>query len=348
MSLYWPGSLLLLGLIPVTIALYVWSLRRPRPAVRYSSLSLLREALPRRSRLRRHVPFALFLLALASLITAFARPAASVSVPAGQATIILAIDVSRSMCSTDIPPNRLETAKAAAHSFISSQEPGTLMGIVAFGSSAQLLLPPTADRNALNRVVDSLTIGRRTAIGSGILESLQAIADADPSVAPPASGEPSTVSPPPPAPPGTYAPAIIVVLTDGASNQGPPPLVAAEQARDRGVRVYTIGFGTAHGGEMACAGLGGRGNLPYGPGAGTGGGFPRAIDEPTLQSIAEMTDGKYYSAESAGELEQVFHSLPTHLVTRHKTTEITVAFAALGALLVMGAIVLASLWHPLP
>src|SRR3989337_538661 len=144
MALLWPGFLALLGLIPLIVAIYIWMLRRRRRfAVRYSSLALVREALPQQSRLRRYLPFALFLLALASLVIALGRPVAIVSVPAGQTTIILAIDVSRSMCSTDIQPNRLEAAKAAALSFIQSQRPGTQIGVIAFAGFAEMIQPPT-------------------------------------------------------------------------------------------------------------------------------------------------------------------------------------------------------------
>lgn len=351
MDLLWPGFLSLLGLIPLTIALYVWSQRRRRRvAVRYSSLALIRDVLPRQSRVRRHVPFALFLVALTSLVTAFSRPVATMNVPSGNATIMLAIDVSRSMCSTDIAPNRLETAKAAARSFIRRQERGTRIGIVAFGSYAELLAAPTADVKALQHVINSLITGRRTAIGSGILKSLDAIAEIDPSVAPVESTDPSAVPAiqPSPVPEGEYAPEIIVLLTDGASNQGPSPLYAAGLARDRGVRVYTIGYGTERGGMMDCSGSGiGQGGPDYSQGFG-GSSLRRGIDEPTLKAIADMTGGSYYSAESAGELHQVFRSLPTHLVTRPETAEITVAFAALGALLTALALLLAALWHPLP
>src|SRR5918911_1027028 len=123
MDLLWPGFLLLLGLLPLIVVAYIWVLRRRRRfAVRYSSLALVREALPHQSRLRRHLPFALFLLALASLVIALGRPVAIVSVPTGQTTIILAIDVSGSMRSTDIPPSRLEAAQVAALSFIRHQK----------------------------------------------------------------------------------------------------------------------------------------------------------------------------------------------------------------------------------
>src|SRR3990170_6832810 len=178
MNLLWPGFLYLLGLIPLIVAAYIWILRRRRRfAIRYSSLALVRAALHKQSRLRRHLPFALFLLALASLIVAFARPMAEFSAPAGQSTVILALDVSRSMCQTDIRPNRMEAAKAAALSFIERQDPNTHIGIVAFAGFSELILAPTSDQAALRTAVRSLNTARRTAIGSGILESLDAIAE---------------------------------------------------------------------------------------------------------------------------------------------------------------------------
>jgi Ca-activated chloride channel family protein len=351
MSFLWPGFLYLLGLIPLIVGIYVWILRRRRPfAVRYSSLALIRQAKPQ-SWLRRHLPFALFLLALIGLIVALSRPVAVVSVPAGQTVIILTIDVSRSMCSTDIPPNRLQAAEAAALSFIQRQSSNTLIGIVAFGGFAEVIQPPTSDQELLEAAIESLITGRRTAIGSGILTSLDAIAEIDKNVAPSVT-ETSGGIPPTPVPKGAYAPDIIVLLTDGVSNVGPLPLDAAQQAADRGVRVYTIGFGTADGGIMNC-GYGFQGD-PFGGqfggglgfGSGTGG-FRRGIDEDTLKRIADITGGKYYPAESASELQDVFRSLPLYLITRHQTTEISVEFAAVGALLAALAILLSFLWHPL-
>src|SRR5262245_44931536 len=156
MSLLWPGFLLLLGLIPLIVAIYIWALRRRRVALRFSSLSLVRAAIPRYSHLRRHLPFALFLIALVSLIVTMARPVSIVSVPTGQATIILALDVSGSMRQTDIEPSRLDAAKAAALSFIQSQKPSTQIGLVAFAGYAELIQPPTSDQEALQNAVESL------------------------------------------------------------------------------------------------------------------------------------------------------------------------------------------------
>jgi Ca-activated chloride channel family protein len=346
MDWLWPGFLLLLGLIPLLVGAYIWVLRRRRrSALRYSSLVLVRQALPRRSRLRRHLPFALFLLTLATLVIALSRPVTVVSVPAGQANIILAMDVSRSMCSTDIEPNRLEAAKAAAMSFIQRQVSSTQIGIVAFAGYAESIQSPTSDQEILEDVVMSLITGRRTAIGSAIQRSLSAIAEIDQSVAPLETGTSLDIEPTP-VPTGAYAPSIIVLLTDGASNQGPSPLEAAQQAADRGVRVYTIGFGTEEGGVMDCGPGFPRGGW-FGGGSGSTR-FRRGIDEPTLIQIADMTGGTYYSAESAGELQEVFRSLPTYLITKHETTEVSVGFIAIGALLAALAIVLAAVWHPLP
>jgi len=363
MDLLSPGFLLLLGLLPVLVAVRVWILRRRRSGLRYSSLSLVREALPGSSRIRRHLPFALFVLALASLVIAMARPVDIVSVPAGQTTVILAMDVSRSMCATDIPPNRLVAAEAAATSFIDRHGSTTQIGIVAFAGFAEIVQSPTTDQEVLFDVVQSLTTGRRTAIGSAILKSLDAIAEIDKSVAPSETeGSPPDAAPVP-VPVGAYAPAIVVLLTDGANNAGPPPVVAAQQAAARGVRVYTIGFGTANpGGESPPCGLQFVGREPagspdaggfgfgFGGGGGGGGqgGFRRAIDEETLKAVADATGGTYYPAESANELQTVFQNLPTDLITKHEVMEISVAFAAVGVLLVALAILLGQAWRPLP
>jgi Ca-activated chloride channel family protein len=252
------------------------------------------------------------------------------------------------MCSTDIPPNRLETAKEAALSFIQRQKASTQIGIVAFAGFAELIQPPTTDQEVLQDAVEGLATARRTAIGNAILKSLDAIAEINNDVAPSVTGAAPGVEPTP-VPKGVYAPDIIVLLTDGANNAGILPLDAAQQAVDRGVRVYTIGFGTEQGSNMDCS-LGFQGSNQFGGGGlgFGGGGFRRGIDEETLKSIADMTGGTYYSAESAGELQDVFQELPTHLITRQELMEISVAFTTSGALLAALAIGLSLIWHPLP
>lgn len=345
MDVLWPGVLLLLGGLPLIIAAYIIVLRRRRKfAVRFSSLSLVREALPRHSQLWRHIPFALFLLALTSLVVASARPVAQMTVPSGRATIILALDVSRSMLADDIPPSRLDAAADAALKFVESQDPNTQIGIVGFAGFAEMVQAPTSDKQALREAILSLTTGRGTAIGSGILRSIDVIADVDSSVAPverEGSGVVAT-----PVPEGYYVPAIIVLLTDGVYTTGPVPTDAAQEAVDRGVRVYTIGFGTEMGGQFGGGGGGGQ-TLDPGFAGGGGGRFRRGIDEATLEQIADMTGGDYYVAESAGELQQVFSSLPASFKTKSERTEISVAFAAAGALLAALAIGISLYRQPL-
>jgi len=350
MNMLWPGFLLLLAIVPLLIAAYVWILRRrKRYAVRYSSLALVRAALPQSAQWRRHLPFALFVAALASLVLAMARPVATVEVPMNQAVVILAIDVSRSMCATDIEPNRLVAAQDAALSFVRRQPDGAHIGIVAFAGFAETIQSPTTDQEALQVAIEGLNTARRTAIGSGILEAIDAIAEADPNVAPSVRTF-SGAADPAPVPEGQYVPNTIVLLTDGASNSGPAPLSAAQQAADRGVRVYTIGFGTSDENvSMPFCGSRFQNDGLFGGGTGFGGGFfQRGIDEVTLQQVAALTGGEYYAATSANELVAVFENLPSYFITRTETTEISVAFAALGALLAALAIGLALWWQPLP
>lgn len=351
MQLLWPGFLILLGLIPLLIAIYILMLRRRQKfVVRFSSLVLVRAALPHHSWLRQHLPFALFLLALACLAIAVGRPVTIISVPTDQTTIIFTLDVSGSMRSVDIPPSRLGAAEAAVMAFIQRQKASTQIGLVAFSNFGEIIQAPTTDQEALQAAIDSLTTGRRTAIGSGILTSIDAIAEVDKNVAPSVT-DPSTQTEPTPVPQGDYAPEIIVLLTDGQSNAGPLPVDAAQQAVDRGIRIYTIGYGTPNGSVPFGGGGGGNfggGRGFGGGGGGGGGGFRVGIDDVVLKQIAAMTGGTYHAAGSADELNNVFANLPTYLITKHEVQEISVLFAALGALLAAAAIVLSVLWHPTP
>jgi Ca-activated chloride channel family protein len=314
----------------------------------------VREAAEKQSWLRKHLPFLLFLLALMSLAFALTRPVATVMVPSNKATVIMAMDVSRSMCSTDIRPNRLIVAKEAALSFVHDNSSGRQVGIVAFAGFAELIQSPTTDVRSLESAIDSLVPARRTAIGSAILRSIDAIAEVDQRVAP-SELQQSSDSTSTAVPEGEYVPHIIVLLTDGASNAGPLPMTAAQQAVERGIRVYTIGFGTTNNSSpMDCGdddpfGFGGGFGSPFGGGGGGGGGgFRREIDEETLTQIAEMTGGEYYLATSANELIEVFRNLPTYVIATRETTEISVLFTAFAVFIAILAFVLALRWHPLP
>lgn len=358
MNLLWPGFLALLLLAPALVGFYLWLLRRrKRFAIHFSSLSLVRAAAPQQSAWKRHLPFALFVLALACLVLAMVRPVTLLTAPSLKRTILLAIDVSRSMCATDIEPNRLEAAKDAASEFVRRHASTAEIGIVAFAGFAAVIQPPTSDEQALLDAIDNLSTARRTAIGSGILKAIDAIAERDSTISPSTFGVQIQSDGPVSPPNGVFSPAIIIVLTDGVSTVGPQPLDAALQAQERGLRVYTIGFGTANN-EVAIpncnpgeqgqpdgfgGGFGGFGGFggPGGPG-----GFRRGIDEETLKAVSDLTGGEYYSAESATELQDVFQNLPTGLITKTETTEISAIFAALGALLVALALTFSMLWSP--
>ena len=354
MGLLWPTYLLLLAAIPLVVLAYALVLRRRRRfAVHYSSLSLIRQAMPSGMRWRRHLPFVLLVLALALLILAMSRPFANVTVASSRTTVMLALDVSLSMCANDIYPNRLTVAQDAAERFIESQEPGTHVGIVAFAGIAQLIVPPTTDRGVLKDAVSNLTTARMTAVGSAITRSLDALAEINPNIpatrvysVPLEDREDSFTE-------DNMQPDVIVLLTDGASNRGVFPLVAAQAASDRGVRVYTIGFGTTDPSLLQCTSEQlGSDDLANRIGRGGFGRFGRIgflqLDEQTLMNVAEMTGAEYYLAESADELIDVFATIPVQLRKNTVRMEVSAVFTALAALLVLAAVALGLRWNPLP
>ncbi len=354
MGLLWPTYLLLLTAIPLVVLAYALVLRRRRRfAVHYSSLSLIRQAMPSGMRWRRHLPFVLLVLALALLILAMSRPFANVTVASSRTTVMLALDVSLSMCADDIYPNRLTVAQDAAERFIESQEPGTHVGIVAFAGIAQLIVPPTTDREVLKDAVSNLTTARMTAVGSAITRSLDALAEINPNIpatrvysVPLEDRQDSFTE-------DNMQPDVIVLLTDGASNRGVFPLVAAQAASDRGVRVYTIGFGTTTPSLLQCTPEQlGSDDLANRIGRGGFGRFGRIgflqLDEQTLMSVAEMTGAEYYLAESADELIEVFATIPVQLRKNTVRMEVSAVFTALAALFALAAVALGLRWNPLP
>src|SRR5215472_9680330 len=281
MSFSWPWALLGLLVIPLVFATWwLTRLRRRRAAVRVTSIALVRAAMPGRSRWRRRIPAALLTLGLAVLAVGAARPQATVPVASSSATIMLALDVSGSMCSTDVLPNRITAAEHAATAFIDSQTGGPRIGLVTFAGTAVVLVPPTADTKQL-------------------ISALDAIAEVDPSVAPTGA----TVSR---ARGASYADDVIVVLTDGSNNRGIDPQTAARQAADRGVRVFTIGYGTDNPAPLACSPdqFGGFGGGVPGGFGGFGGraGNPFDADYGALMHISRTTGGAFYRAQDADQL----------------------------------------------
>ncbi len=357
MGVLWPTFLVLLAAMPLIVLAYVLVLRRRRRfAVHYSSLSLITRAMPGGIRWRRHLPFVLALLAIGLLILALSRPYANVSVASSRTTVILALDVSLSMCADDIDPNRLTVAQEAAIRFIEGQEADTRVGIVAFAGFAQLIVPPTTDREALTEAVANLTTARRTAVGSAIVRSLEALSEVNPAIASVSVNVPAR-SEAEPIPEESLQPDVVVLLTDGANTRGVRPLDAARAARDRGVQVYTIGFGTASPAVLRCTPeqLGGE-DLPFqlrpggfgGRGGGRIGGNFLSLDERTLSRVAEITEAEYYLAGSADELFEVFSEIPVQIEKKKVRMEVSAVLTAISAVLALAAGALGLRWSPLP
>jgi Ca-activated chloride channel family protein len=348
MSLSWPWAMAALGVIPLIVVTWWWSRRRRRRvAVRVSSIALVRAAVPGRSSWRRRIPPALLIVGLAVLGVGAARPQALVPVASASTTIMLALDVSGSMCSTDVAPNRITAAERAAADFIRAQSGGPRVGLVAFAGTAVVLVPPTSDTGKLLGALGGLTTSFGTAIGQGILTSLDSIALVDRSVAPTGARVTGGRA-------GRgYSPDAIVLLTDGANTQGVDPQTAARAAADRGVRVYTIGFGTNNPASLACdtsqfGGFGNGGGFSGSGGFGGGGpGNPLSADDNALRQIARITGGTFYKAQNAGELSHAFRNLPASITVTRQARDIASWFAGAGGLLIAAAVAL-SLWMSRP
>ena len=348
MSLSWPWALGALLAVPLLLAARWWfNRRRKRAAVTVSSVALIRAALPGRTSWRRRIPVYLFLAGLLVLAGAAARPQATVAVPTNNTSILLAIDVSGSMCSTDVAPNRLAAATAAARKFIKAQKDGTKIGLVAFAGIAGLLVAPTTDKDALLDAIGTLKTARGTAIGQAILTSIDAIAQYNPNVA--ATGvdlgdaAPNALA--------AYEPDTIVVLTDGSNTTGVDPVTAAGQAAARHLRVFTIGFGTTEPAQMVCTAdqvsggsAFGGGGFPRGGGGGRGGGN-QEIDEGVLMKVADVTGGHYYRAQDAGQLNDALGDLPREIGLHQEHVEITAWFVLVGVLLAVAGAGLSLWWN---
>jgi Ca-activated chloride channel family protein len=334
----------LLALLPALPALYVLVLRRRQAdALHFPDTDLIRQALAGRRAWRRHVPPLLLFLALAVMLLAVARPTAVLTLPAERAVVVLAIDVSGSMRAADVPPDRMTVAKDAARAFVEEQPRHTRVGLVAFSTSAMIAQEPTIVREDVLAAIDSLYPQRFTAAGSGLVAALQAIFPDSPPDLSGLSPARSELQPAPlgaprvereaefkPVPPGSHASAVIVLLSDGRTNVGVEPLDAARLAADRGVRVFTVGFGTEEGGLVDF-----------------GGGWMRMMpDEETLQAIAEITGGKYFNARTAADLREVYSTLTTQLAAETRRTEVTAFAAALALALLVLALGLCAAMYP--
>jgi Ca-activated chloride channel homolog len=326
MSFIWPSMLFSLLLMPVLVVVYIRLQRRRRHlAASYASFGLGRGV-----GWRRHIPPAIFMVGLTLLLFALARPQMLISLPRVEGTVILAFDVSGSMAADDLQPTRLEAAKAAAQAFVQQQPTNVLIGVVSFSDNGFVVQAPTTDQETTLATINRLTPERGTSVASGILASLSTIAALDTEPAPRLYTDltPAPTPTPTPVPPGTVAPAVIVLLTDGENNESPDPLAAAEAAADRGVRIYTVGIGSAAGTTLDINGFR----------------VHTQLDEAELQQISQITGGAYYSADNEEELRTIYEKLDPQLVIKPEEMEVTSILAGTGilALLIGGALSL--LW----
>ena len=340
MNFLWPQNLLLMLALPLLPVLYVWLLRRRgRPALRFSSLGVVREALNRQW--RRHVPPALFLLALAVLLFAVARPTARTALLWQRSTIMLAMDASLSMRVADVKPTRMVAAQEAAKAFLVELPRDIDVGLVTFAGSAQVAQQATFDRPSLIGAIDAIQMQMGTAVGSAIVLCLAELfpdhgIDLGEMTFGPGrkarSPDDERKKPPPkqitPVAPGSYDSAAIILLSDGRRTTGVDTLEAAKMAADRGVRVYVVGLGTADG-HLA---------------AGEGMAIYLQLDEPTLREVARRTGGEYHHAATVEDLRSVYQTLGSRLQIQKRETELTSLAAALAALLVVAASSLSVLW----
>jgi Ca-activated chloride channel homolog len=369
MRFEWPNFLWLLALLPAMAVFYWFSLRRKRKdAIRYSSLSLLKEAIGPRQNLRRHLPPLLLGLALIPLILAMARPSSTFTLPSDQVTIVLAMDVSLSMRATDMKPNRISAAKDAAKAFVAELPRSIKVGIVAFAGTATVVQTPTDNREDLVAAIDAFQLQRGTATGSALLVALNLLrpdsgvdlesalfgkdfrrgtdaqgllgersgdaakgtgSDAQKRRGAEEIGKKTDASKEfTPVPPGSFNNGAIILLSDGRRTTGVDPVVAAKQAADRGVKVYTVGFGSRDPNANA--------NDEWS--------YYLRLDEDALKQMASITTGDYQHAGSSSDLRKVYEGFNTKFSMERRETEVGALFSALALLLVLTAGYLSLRW----
>lgn len=349
MRFVWPDLLWLALLIPLLVAGYVYLLtRRRKTAIRYASLLLVRDAVGPGQHLRRHLPPALFALAILAAIFAMARPSASLVLPSQYMTVVLGMDVSLSMRATDVEPNRISGAQTAARAFIDELPPNVRLGIVSFAGTAAVVQTPTENKQDMQAAIGRFQLQRGTATGSGLLLSLsmlfpEAGIDLESLAAQSVSGRPggsaapidqprkadsAAAKPFTPVAAGSYDNGVIILLSDGRRTTGPDPMEVAKMVAERGVRVYTVGFGTREGTPITVDGYS----------------FYVRLDEETLKAVALATGGEYFHAGTAADLRKVYENLSTKLALEKQQTEVSALFSALAAALLALAAGLSVLW----
>ena len=333
MSFVWPPLLGLLLLVPVLVYVYLLLMRRRQARVAaLAAQGFAPTAATLRLRRRRHVPFVFFLVGLTLLLFSIARPRMSVGIPRREGTVILAFDVSNSMRATDLEPTRLAAAKAAAKAFVARQPSTIKVGVVAFSDGSLITQQPTRDKAAVLAAVDRLAPQGATALGQGIFSSLSAIAGKALKVDPAtlaAGGEGGAAgTAAPEVGIGYYGSAAIVLLSDGENTSDPDPLEVARLASVAGVKIYTVGIGSAEGTVVEVDGFN----------------VATSLDEDLLTQIAADTDGAYFTAADQASLADVYGAIDLQWRTVAELTEVTGAVTALSTVLLVIGAALSLLW----
>jgi Ca-activated chloride channel homolog len=301
---------LLLAVVALAVAYVIAQRRRSKYAVRFTNLKLLDRVAPKRPGWRRHLPASLFLAMLGLLVVGFAQPQAEVRVPRERATVLVAVDVSRSMLATDVAPNRLDAAKQAARGFVEDLPEQFNVGLVGFAGQASVFVPPGTDRAQIGTGIDRLADGSAgqggTAIGDAISAALEQIRSVGAE-----EGE-------------EVPPARVIVLSDGANTSGMDPAEAARMSNELGVPVDTISFGTA---------------------AGTiGDGQQVPVDGETLQAVAEATGGRYFEAANTDELNNAYADIGSSVGYETEVREVSAWFIGIGLVLAVVAALASMFW----
>jgi Ca-activated chloride channel homolog len=320
MSFAWPIALL--GLVLVALALIAYVVvqrRRRRYVVRFTNFDLLENIVADSPRWRRHVPAAFALLALTALVIGMARPQVAVAVAREEATVILAMDSSGSMTATDVAPDRMTAAREAASSFVEDLPDGFNVGVVSFSNEADVVVPPTADREEALRGLSALVADNGTALGDAIARSVDlGVTSLDEQLAAAAAED---------------TPVVVLVLSDGANTTGDyEPLEAAQKAVDADVPVYTVALGTDEGTVQGPDGYGGMRTIRVPP------------DRETLAQVAETTGGTFFEAADEDALRSVYDEIGSQVGVDHEQKELTVLFTGAGALLLLLGGALSTLW----
>ena len=338
----WPHYLWLLWAVPLLVLVYLWLLRRKKKLVlRYASVAIIKSAMGPGLGWRRHVPPALFLMAIAAMLFAASRPLAKIALLSNHATIILAMDVSLSMRATDVLPNRLVAAQEAAKAFLKELPKSVKVAIVTFAGTAQLVQPATLNREDLVAAIDRFQMQRGTAVGSGIVVSLaelfpdEGIDLGEMTYGSTKRGKSIGEAPEKakkkdfvPVAPGSFESAAIVLLTDGRRTTGVDTQEAAKMAADHGVRVYSVGLGTVDGEVKGFEGWS----------------MYLKLDEPSLKAVAQITQAEYFYAGNADALRKVYEKLSTRLQVDKKETEISGLLSLAAAVLAITSAALSLLW----